>query len=83
MAEMDTLKRLQEILRDVLQEPDLIITRESTATNVAGWDSVAHVDILWNVEHEFAVRFALGEVQDLKNIGGLVDLLEKKIAAKP
>ncbi len=82
MSQNNTTDRVQEILRDVLQQPDLIVTRESSALNVKGWDSLAHVDILWNVEHEFSVKFALGEIQDLKNVGGLVDLLERKIAAR-
>lgn len=82
MTQIDILDRVQEILRDVLQQPKLVITRESSANTVEGWDSLAHVDILWNIEHEFSVRFALGEVQGLKNVGGLVDLLEQKIAAK-
>jgi acyl carrier protein len=82
MTDINILDRVQEILRDVLQQPDLIVNRESSANNVRGWDSLAHVDIIWNVEHEFSVRFALGELQDLKNVGGLVDLLEDKIAAK-
>jgi acyl carrier protein len=82
MTETQILTRVQDILRDVLQQPDLRITRDSSANTVKGWDSLAHVDILWNVEQEFSVRFALGEVQDLKNVGGLLDLLEQKIAAK-
>lgn len=82
MTKIDIMDRVQEILRDVLQQPDLVITQESSAQTVDGWDSLAHVDILWNIEHEFSVKFALGEVQDLKNVGGLVDLLEQKLAAK-
>lgn len=82
MTEIEILSRVQEILRDVLQQPDLTITRDSSAKTVSGWDSLAHVDILWNVEQEFSVRFALGEVQDLKNVGDMVDLLEQKTAKK-
>jgi acyl carrier protein len=82
MTETQILNRVQDILRDVLQQPDLHINRDSSANTVKGWDSLAHVDILWNVEHEFSVRFALGEVQDLKSVGGLVDLVEQKVAAK-
>jgi len=76
------IDRLQEIFRDVLRQPGLILTRDSNATNVKGWDSLAHVDLLWNIEHEFSVRFALGETQDLKNVGDLMDLIEKKTAGK-
>jgi acyl carrier protein len=82
MTETNILERVQEILRDVLQQPDLVITRESSAATVKGWDSLAHVDFIWNVQHEFSVRFALGELQDLKNVGHLVDLVAKKLAAK-
>ncbi|HYA18252.1 MAG TPA: acyl carrier protein [Bryobacteraceae bacterium] len=79
---MTTLERIQAILRDVLNEPGLEITRDSSAQTVRGWDSLAHVDILWNVEQEFKVRFPLGEIQNLKNVGELVDLVDRKVAAK-
>jgi acyl carrier protein len=79
MTEANILERVRDILRDVLNRPDLTITRESSAATVKGWDSFSHVEIIWNVEQEFAVHFALGELQDLKNVGGLVDLLERKL----
>ncbi|MEP6716835.1 MAG: phosphopantetheine-binding protein [Terriglobia bacterium] len=82
MTENEILTRLQDILRDVLHQPALVVTREASAKNIAGWDSLAHVDILWNVEHEFSVKFALGEIQDLQNVGGLADLLIQKLAAR-
>ena len=82
MTPSDNFDRLQEIFRDVLRQPGLILTRDSNATNVKGWDSLAHVTLIWNVEQEFKVRFALGELQDLKNIGDLMDLLERKISAR-
>ena len=82
MNSTDIFDRLQEIFRDVLRQPGLILTRDSNAGNVKGWDSLAHVDLLWNIEHEFSVRFALGETQDVKNAGDLMDLIEKKTAGK-
>jgi acyl carrier protein len=82
MTETNILERVQAIVRDVLQQPDLLITRASRADAIQGWDSLAHVDIIWNVEHEFLVKFALGQLQDLKDVGELVDLLEQKLAAK-
>jgi acyl carrier protein len=82
VTESNSLDRLQGIFRDVLRQPDLILTRGSSAKTVKDWDSLAHVDLLWNIEHEFSVRFALGETQDLKNVGELMDLLEQKLARK-
>lgn len=82
MTDIDIFDRLQPIFRDVLQQPDLILARESSANTVEGWDSLSHVNLVWSVEHEFGVRFALGELQDLKNVGELVDLLQRKLEKK-
>jgi len=82
LTDIDIFDRLQPIFRDVLQQPDLILARESSANTVEGWDSLSHVNLVWSVEHEFGVRFALGELQDLKNVGELVDLLQRKLEKK-
>jgi acyl carrier protein len=76
------LEQVQPIFRDVLDQPDLIITRESNASNVADWDSLAHVNLVTAVEKRFKVRFALGELQSMKNVGDMVDLIHAKLALK-
>ena len=76
------LEELQPIFRDVLDQPNLVITRESNASTVEDWDSLAHVNLVTVIEGRFKVKFALGELQDLKNVGDLIDLLQEKLAAK-
>jgi acyl carrier protein len=76
------LKELQPIFRDVLDHPNLVITRDSNASTVEDWDSLAHVNLVTVIEGRYKVRFALGELQDLKNVGDLIDLLQQKLAAK-
>ena len=75
-----TLEQLQPIFEDVLDQPGLAVTRESNAQNVEDWDSLAHVNIVTAVESKFKIKFALGELQDLKNVGDMVDLIDKKVA---
>ena len=75
-----TLEQLQPIFEDVLDQPGLVVTRDSNAQNVEDWDSLAHVNIVTAVERKFKIKFALGELQDLKNVGDMVDLVEKKLA---
>ena len=77
----EILERLQPLFRDVLDNPGLVITRESSGYNVAGWDSLAHITLVSEAEHEFGVRFALGELQVLKNVGDMVDLIAAKLGA--
>ena len=76
----DILAQLQSIFRDVLDQPNLVITRDSSGRNVDDWDSFAHINLIMAVERQFKVKFALGELQELKNVGDMIDLIEEKIA---
>jgi acyl carrier protein len=76
------LEELQSIFRDVLDQPDLILTRESNASNVDDWDSLAHINLVTAIERHFKIRFALGELQELKNVGDMIDLIQVNLAAK-
>ncbi|HWA74797.1 MAG TPA: acyl carrier protein [Polyangiaceae bacterium] len=79
---IDALERLQPIFKDVFDDSSLRIDRASNADNVEGWDSLAHVNLVASVEKEFGVRFALGELADLKNVGDMIDLIERKLARR-
>ena len=75
----DVLEQLQPIFQEALDQPDLKVARTSNATNTENWDSIAHIDVIEMVEQHFKVRFALGELQDLKEVGDLVNLIVKKL----
>ena len=76
------LSEVQEIFRAIFDEPELLITRESNASTVEGWDSLAHINLLNSIERNYKIRFALGETEALKNVGDLLDLIEDKLQAK-
>jgi acyl carrier protein len=76
------LEELQVIFRDIFDQPNLVITRESNASTVDDWDSLTHVNLVTAIEKRYKVKFALGELQDLKDVGDLIDLLTKKLAVK-
>jgi acyl carrier protein len=77
-TDADVLAELQPIFEEALDEPGLAVTRESNAMNTPNWDSLAHISIIEMVERRFQVKFALGELQDLKEVGDLVDLVVAK-----
>ena len=72
------LAELQPIFREVLEDPKLVIALDSNASTTPNWDSLAHIDLIEMIEQQFKVKFALGELQDLKNVGDLVSLLAQK-----
>jgi acyl carrier protein len=77
----DIMSELGEIFRDVLDQPELALSRASNASNVDGWDSLAHVNLVTAVQKHFGVKFALGELEELKNVGEMADLIVRKRSA--
>jgi acyl carrier protein len=80
---MHVFHRLGEVFRDVFQADDLIITREMTAADVSGWDSLMHVRLILTVEKVFGIRFTTSEVASLNNVGELADAVEQKVGGQP
>ena len=78
----DILAQLQPIFQDILDQPELVITRESSALNVEDWDSLSHINLVTAVERHFKIKFALGELQELKDVGDMVDLISAKLGAR-
>ena len=77
-TQSECLERLNEIFRDVFDDEDLIITRETSADDIAEWDSVMHVSLIIEIEKAFGIRFSSTEVAQLQNVGDLVDLINTK-----
>ena len=75
------LDQLQSVFRDVFEDDELTINRQTSADNVEGWDSLMHVSLMINVERVFGVKFSTTQVASLKNVGELMDLIESRRAA--
>lgn len=79
MDKVDIYKKLTGIFRDVLDEDDLVLTSDLTAADVDGWDSLNHINIVVAAEAAFRIKFKSAELEDLKNVGELVSLIEVKL----
>jgi acyl carrier protein len=71
--------KLQPIFRDVFDEDDLTVGPETTASDVEGWDSLAHIRLIVSVEKAFGVAFSSAEVGELENVGHFVALIRAKM----
>ncbi len=76
------LPKVREIIAEVLDQPDLQIDESTTADMVEGWDSLNHINIVVAVESSFGVKINTAEIEDLRNVGELVDLVQRKLAAR-
>jgi acyl carrier protein len=75
-------EKLQEVFRDVFGDDDLVIGRNTTAVDVEGWDSMAHINLIVAIEKRFGVKFTARELASTRegdgNVGKLLDLLATK-----
>ncbi|HEV2363413.1 MAG TPA: acyl carrier protein [Caulobacteraceae bacterium] len=78
----DTLSRVREIMLDTFDLDDLEVDRETTAKAVDEWDSLSHIRLMVAVERAFRVKFSNAEVEALRNVGDLVDAIDRKVAAR-
>lgn len=75
---MDTLKTIEMILRDIFDDETLEIDETTTADDIEDWDSLAQIRIASEVESAFSVKFSFAELQQMKNVGDMVRLIEEK-----
>jgi acyl carrier protein len=79
---VDVLSRVTDVFREVFDDEELTVARETTAADVSGWDSLMHVRLVLALEKAFGVRFSSSEVASLANVGELVDVLDRKVTSQ-
>ena len=77
---VSTLARIEEIVRDELDDETISLTPQTKASDVEGWDSLAHVRIVIAVETAFGLRFDTSDIGALKSVSDLVALVERNQA---
>ena len=75
---METLVILNEIFRQVFDDDTIVVDLTTTANDIEEWDSLTHINLVVAVEMRFKIKFALGELQSLKNVGDMAALVNKK-----
>jgi acyl carrier protein len=73
---------IQNVLADILDNESLQLTEGSTAEEVPDWDSINQVKLLIGLENELNFRFSSQEVEKFKNVGALIDLIQRKLAVR-
>ena len=75
-------ERVQDVFREVFDDPTLVLNDRMTADDVDGWDSLAHINLMIAIEKRLGVKFATAEISRLKengkNVGNLLDLVARK-----
>ena len=65
------LAELTPIFRQLFEDDQLVITAQTTANDVAGWDSLTHMHLIVAVEDRYKMKFKLADIVKFRNVGDL------------
>lgn len=78
------MKDIFSVVADLIAEtflcPASAVSRDTSAADIDGWDSLSHAILMLRFEREFGVRFTAEEAHEPDNVGELVDMISRKLA---
>lgn len=78
MTREEVTKRTQVIFRDIFDNANIVLYDDMTAQDIDDWDSLNHINLLTAIQQEFQIKFQLIELQQLNNVGAIIDLILQK-----
>jgi acyl carrier protein len=76
VTDAEILDTLTRILRDLLEDPAVVLTPATTRPEVPRWDSFAYVTFIVAVEGEFGIKFPLADVESFQTVGDIVNVIK-------
>ena len=79
MAREEIFEKLNEVFRDVFDDDSIVVTETTTSDDIEDWDSLEHINLIAAVEQEFGMKFNMGQVVTMKNVGEMADIIAAAI----
>lgn len=75
MTRENVFVKLNEVFQDVFDDSSITVNETTTSNDIEDWDSLEHINLIAAVEQEFGVKFNMGQVVTMKNVGEMADLI--------
>lgn len=79
MTREEVFKQLNEVFRDVFEDDTIVVNDGTTAEDIEDWDSFEHINLIVAVEEKFGMKFSMGQVTAMKNVGEMADIILKSM----
>ena len=80
MKREEVFEKINEIFRDNFDDESITVNETTTADDIEDWDSLEHINLIAAIENAFGMKFTMGEVVSMKNVGEMVDIILSRIA---
>jgi acyl carrier protein len=72
--------RITAVFREFFANDDLELTDQTTFSDIPGWDSVAHVNLINALEAEFGTKFSVRDIMKMNSVAGIRQVVAAKTA---
>ncbi len=79
MSRQEILDKVNEIFQDVFDDETITVAEATTAEDIEDWDSLTHITLISEIESEFGFKFAMKDVLGMKDVGEMLDIIEKEV----
>jgi acyl carrier protein len=74
----DVRPQILDIFKQVLKNEKLRLSDTLTHNDVDGWDSLAQVELISQIEQQFEIEFTLKDLPRLNSVGNIIQLVQEK-----
>lgn len=75
MTREELYERLNNVFREVFDDDEITVNDATTSADIEDWDSLEHINQVSAVEQEFGIKFTMGQVVTMKNVGEMADII--------
>ncbi|MDR2089553.1 MAG: acyl carrier protein [Clostridiales Family XIII bacterium] len=75
MNEDKILEKLEGIFRNFFEDDDLRLRIETTSEDLPEWDSVVHIQLVYEIEEAFGVQFDAEDIMKMNEVRFIADRL--------
>lgn len=72
MNDQEILAVLTRVLRDVLDDPSIMLDMHTVRADVPDWDSFKYVTFIVAAEIELGIKFGIADVESFVTVGDIV-----------
>ncbi len=75
MTREEAYKEMDAVFQDIFDDENIHVQDDTTAKDIADWDSLMHVTLCVAIERRFGIKFNMDQVNTMKNVGEMMDIV--------
>ncbi|HWB28498.1 MAG TPA: acyl carrier protein [Chitinophagaceae bacterium] len=76
MTNKEILEQVEQVLKEELDNADIVVTPKTVADDIEEWDSLANIQVIIGLERKFGIKFTAWQVNGFKNVGEICECIQ-------